>query len=51
MTCYQGPYVGGIRPAAEIEEVVWLCHRDRERSSPVDKIILDWLRERDLIDA
>lgn len=51
MTCYQGSYVGEIRPAAEIEEVVWFRHGDKERSSPVDKIIFDWLRERDLIDA
>jgi len=50
MTCYQGPYRGEIRAASEIEEVVWFRHRDRERSSPVDKIIFDWLRERDLID-
>jgi ADP-ribose pyrophosphatase YjhB (NUDIX family) len=51
MTCYQGPYAGEIRPAAEIEEVAWFRHRDRERSSPVDKLIFDWLRDRDLIDA
>lgn len=51
MTCYQGPYLGEIRPAAEIEEVVWLRHRDKDRSSPVDRITFDWLRERDLIDA
>jgi 8-oxo-dGTP pyrophosphatase MutT (NUDIX family) len=51
MTCYQGPYVGEIHPAAEIEEVAWFSHRDRERSAPVDKIIFDWLRERDLIEA
>jgi len=51
MTCYQGPYLGEIRPGAEIEEVVWFRHRDKDRSSPVDKIIFDWLRERDLIDA
>lgn len=51
MTCYQGSYAGEIQPAAEIEEVAWFKHRDKERSSPVDKIIFDWLRERDLIDA
>ena len=51
MTCYQGPYLGELRPAAEIEEAVWFRHADRTRSSPVDRIIFDWLRERDLIDA
>ncbi len=50
MTCYEGPYKGVINAAAEVEEVVWFQHSDRERSSPVDKIIFDWLREKDLID-
>ena len=51
MTCYQGPYVGELQPAAEIEEVAWFRHADKARSSPVDNIIFDWLRERDLIDG
>jgi 8-oxo-dGTP pyrophosphatase MutT (NUDIX family) len=50
MTCYEGPYTGVIHAAAEVEEVVWLHHADRERSSPVDKIIFDWLKEQDMID-
>src|SRR6476619_7622969 len=29
MTCYQGPYLGEIRPAAEIDEVAWFRHRDK----------------------
>lgn len=50
MTCYEGPYTGDINAAAEVEEVVWFQHQDRERSSPVDKIIFDWLKDKDLID-
>lgn len=51
MTCYQGPYAGALQPSGEIEEIAWLRHVDRARSSPVDQLILDWLKERDLIDA
>jgi 8-oxo-dGTP diphosphatase len=50
MTCYEGPYTGDLLAATEVDEVVWLRHQDREKSSPVDKIIMDHLRDRDLID-
>ena len=50
MTCYSGKYEGDLCCASEVEEMVWFEHKDRERSSPVDKIIFDWLKERDLID-
>ncbi|MHC2993702.1 DNA mismatch repair protein MutT, partial [Pontibacter sp. HJ8] len=49
MTCYQGAYTGTIAPSAEIEEVVWLTYADRDHVSPVDQIIMDWLKERMLI--
>lgn len=50
MTCYSGPYSGTILAAAEIDDVVWLRHEDREKSSAVDKIIFDYLKDNDLID-
>lgn len=46
MTCYGARYQGTLQAAAEIEEVTWLRYRDRERVSPVDQIIFDWLQER-----
>lgn len=49
MTCYTGEYTGDLRPSAEIEEMVWFTHKDKEKSSPVDKIIFDWLFERGMI--
>jgi len=50
MTCYTADYVRTIAPASEIEEVMWLEHKDRLRSSPVDQIIFDWLRSHEMID-
>lgn len=44
MSCYRAAYVGELRPAAEIEEVVWLTYRHRPQVSAVDQIIFDWLR-------
>jgi len=50
MTCYTGLYEGTIIPDSEIDEVVWFSHIDREKSSPVDKIIFDYCLENDLIE-
>ncbi|TSC77768.1 MAG: NUDIX hydrolase [Parcubacteria group bacterium Gr01-1014_29] len=50
MICYSSECEGAIRPSSEIEEIIWCNHKDREKSSPVDKIIFDWLKERDLIE-
>jgi 8-oxo-dGTP diphosphatase len=50
MTCFEGPYSGRIQPSAEIEEIVWISHDDKDKSSPVDGLILDWLKESDRID-
>ncbi|MEM7363691.1 MAG: NUDIX domain-containing protein [Pseudomonadota bacterium] len=49
MTCYTGDYAGTLAPSSEIEEMAWFTHQDRDRSSPVDKIIFDWLLAQDLI--
>ncbi|MDL4820340.1 NUDIX hydrolase [Actinomadura opuntiae] len=41
MTCYTAGYTGTLAPASEIEEVVWLGYADRDRVSPVDRLIFD----------
>ncbi len=50
MLCYTAEFSGAIRAAAEIEEVLWLRYADREHSSPVDHLIFDVLKEKDLIE-
>jgi ADP-ribose pyrophosphatase YjhB (NUDIX family) len=49
MTCYTADYSGVLTPSAEVEELVWLSYADRETSSPVDKIIFDYLHEKGLL--
>jgi 8-oxo-dGTP pyrophosphatase MutT (NUDIX family) len=41
MSCYTAEYQGELRPDSEIEEIVWLTYADRDRVSPVDRIIFD----------
>ena len=50
MTCYSGPYTGELEADSEIEEVAWFAYADKAKSSPVDNLIFDWLKEQDLID-
>src|SRR5689334_21909827 len=49
MSCYMANYTGDLRPASEIEEIKWLNHADKDKISEVDKLILDFLKEKNLI--
>ena len=48
MTCYTGNYRGHLLAASEIEEIVWLTYADREGVPPVDQLIFDWLRNKNM---
>lgn len=52
MTCYTASFKGRLKPAAEVEKIVWINSNDfdSERSSPVDKLILADLKKKNLID-
>ncbi|MDQ0898060.1 NUDIX domain-containing protein [Paenibacillus sp. V4I7] len=49
MTCYTADFEGELRPASEIDELVWLTYKDRDRVSPVCQIIFDKLSEMKLL--
>jgi 8-oxo-dGTP diphosphatase len=49
MLCYTADFSGEIRAASEVEEVAWLQYADKEKTSPVDQIIFDFLKEKNLI--
>jgi 8-oxo-dGTP diphosphatase len=49
MTCYTADHDGTPVPSSEIDEVVWLVYRDRDRVSPVDQIIFDHLHQAGLL--
>ena len=49
MQCYTADYKGTIQAAAEIAEVVWLTNADRDKISPVDQLIFDFLFEKGLL--
>jgi 8-oxo-dGTP pyrophosphatase MutT (NUDIX family) len=50
MTCFTADFTGELQPAAEIEEMSWLDSRvDYNLLSPVDRIIFDYLKEKNLI--
>jgi len=49
MTCYTGKYKGTLQASSEIETIVWLTYDDIENVSPVDKIIFNFLRKKELL--
>lgn len=49
-TCYAADFIGELKPSAEIEEIVYLDSRaDRKSLSIMCGVIIDWLKERELI--
>jgi 8-oxo-dGTP diphosphatase len=45
MTCYSADYQGTLTPSSEIDELIWLNYGDRDRVSPVDQVIFDYLHQ------
>lgn len=50
MTCYSGDFKGEISPDSEVEEVTWLTYKDKDKTTPMGRIIFNWLKDRSLID-
>lgn len=50
MTCYTGKYKGKFKPASEIKEFKYVNYLWKEKSSPVDKLIFEDLKNKNLID-
>jgi len=49
MQCYTADYQGMLEPAAEIAEIAWLSNANRDKISPVDQLIFDFLFEKELL--
>jgi 8-oxo-dGTP diphosphatase len=49
MICYTAGHRGDLVPAREVEEKAWFRHRDRDRATAVDAMVLDELHERGLL--
>ena len=49
MTCYTGNYLGELKASSEIEKIVWLTYEDIESVSPVDQIIFNFLRKKEIL--
>lgn len=49
MTCYTALFIGNLQTSAEIEEYRYVPYEWKEKSSLVDKLIFDDLKEKGLI--
>ena len=50
MACYTGDFQGDLKTDSEIDEMIWFDYGGREKSSPVDKLIFDYLKKENFID-
>ncbi len=50
MTCYTARYNGELTPSAEVEKMDWFDYSRRDDVSPVDQLIFDALKAKNLID-
>ena len=50
MICYQAKYSGELTPSAEVEMMDWFDYSKKDLTSPVDQIIFDDLKAKNLID-
>jgi len=50
MTCYEADFIGEFQPTSEVEEMAYFSYVDKQRTSPVDQLIFDDLKAKDLID-
>ena len=49
MTCYTAKYTGNPRPSSEIEKIDYFSYDQKHLTSPVDHLIFDDLKKKDLI--
>ena len=50
MTCYSASYTGLLKANSEIEEIIRLSYSDKDKISEVDKLIFDFLQERNMLE-
>ena len=51
ITCFTADYANGpLTPSSEIEELAWFTSKDAERTSITGRLILDYLKDKGLID-
>lgn len=50
MTCYTAEFMGSLQPSSEIEELGFFGYDEKNKTSAVDQLIFDDLKNRQLID-
>ncbi len=46
MTCYEAEFDGILQPSSEIKQIAFVNYSWKEKSSPVDKLIFDYLKDK-----
>jgi 8-oxo-dGTP pyrophosphatase MutT (NUDIX family) len=50
MDCFTATYSGELIPSSEVVEIAWFKYKDKDRTSAVDKEVIEYLKQMNLID-
>jgi len=50
MTCYTAEFEGTLQPSAEIQDLAYYTYAQRDIVGPVDQLIFDDLKAKDIIE-
>ena len=50
MSCYTADFSGVLTPSSEIDKMAYFMYADKAKTSPVDHLIFDDLKQKNLID-
>jgi hypothetical protein len=50
LACYTADFTGTLAPDNEIAEIIWLNSSSKDKTSPVSRLIIEYLKDKDLID-
>lgn len=50
LNCFTGKYKGLIRPSSEVKQIDWFTYKNRDKVSPADQKVFDYLKNFNLIE-
>lgn len=50
LNCFTGKSKGLIKPSSEVKQIDWFTYNDRDKVSPADQMVFDYLKKINLIE-
>jgi len=49
LTCYTANFTGTLQPSSEVEKIAYFAYADKHKTSPVDHLVFDDLKQKGII--